>query len=57
MELPPFLVSEESDCGLGLVLREIVHVLQKYVLNSPIKGLFAMGIVPPGYARLETIGW
>jgi hypothetical protein len=22
MEIPPFLVSEESDCGHGLVLRE-----------------------------------
>jgi len=35
---------------------QIVHVLQKYVLNPPIKLLFALGIVPPGYALLETIG-
>ena len=35
---------------------QIVHALQKYVLNPPIKLLFAMGIVPPGYALLETIG-
>ena len=34
----------------------IVHALQKYVLNPPIKLLFALGIVPPGYALLETIG-
>jgi deazaflavin-dependent oxidoreductase (nitroreductase family) len=34
----------------------IVHVLQKYVLNPPIKLLFALGIAPPGYALLETIG-
>jgi len=34
----------------------IVHLLQKYVLNPPIKTLFALGIVPPGYALLETIG-
>lgn len=34
----------------------IVHLLQKYVLNPPIKLLFALGIVPPGYALLETIG-
>ena len=34
----------------------IVHLLQKYVLNPPIKILFALGIVPPGYALLETIG-
>lgn len=35
---------------------QIVHALQKYVLNPPIKLLFALGIVPPGYALLETIG-
>jgi len=34
----------------------IVHLLQKYVLNPPIKLLFALGIAPPGYALLETIG-
>jgi deazaflavin-dependent oxidoreductase (nitroreductase family) len=36
--------------------QQIVHMLQKYVLNPPIKLLFAMGIVPPGYALLETTG-
>src|SRR2546422_2940410 len=34
----------------------IVHLLQKYFLNPPIKILFAIGLVPPGYALLETIG-
>jgi deazaflavin-dependent oxidoreductase (nitroreductase family) len=34
----------------------IVHLLQKYVLNLPIKLFFALGIAPPGYALLETIG-
>ena len=34
----------------------IVHFLQKYVLNPPIKLLFVLGIFPPGYALLETIG-
>jgi hypothetical protein len=34
----------------------IVQTLQKYVLNPPIKMLFAIGLVPPGYALLETIG-
>ena len=33
-----------------------VHLLQKYVLNPPVKLFFALGIVPPGYALLETIG-
>jgi deazaflavin-dependent oxidoreductase (nitroreductase family) len=36
--------------------RRIVHLLQKYVFNPPIKLLFALGIVLPGYALLETIG-
>ena len=36
--------------------RRIIHALQKYVLNPPIKLLFALGIVPPGYALLETTG-
>ena len=34
----------------------IVHPLQKYLLNPPIKFLFAIGLVPPGYALLETTG-
>lgn len=34
----------------------IVHALQKYVLNPPIRLLFALGIAPPGYALLETTG-
>jgi hypothetical protein len=34
----------------------IVHAVQKYVLNPPIKLLFALGVVPPGYALLETTG-
>jgi len=36
--------------------RRIVHALQHYLLNPPIKLLFAMGVVPPGYALLETVG-
>ena len=36
--------------------RQIVHALQKYLLNPPIKIMFALGVVPPGYALLETIG-
>ena len=34
----------------------MVHLLQKYVLNPPLKFLFALGVAPPGYALLETIG-
>jgi len=34
----------------------IVHLLQKYLLNPPIRLLLAVGLAPPGYALLETIG-
>jgi deazaflavin-dependent oxidoreductase (nitroreductase family) len=34
----------------------IVHFLQKYLFNPPIKLLFAIGVVPSGYALLETVG-
>jgi len=34
----------------------LIQLLQKYILNPPIKILFALGIVPPGYAMIETIG-
>jgi deazaflavin-dependent oxidoreductase (nitroreductase family) len=33
-----------------------VRLLHRYVLNPPIVLLFRLGIVPPGYAMLETIG-
>lgn len=34
----------------------VVHLLQKYLLNPPIRLLFSLQIVPPGYALLETAG-
>jgi deazaflavin-dependent oxidoreductase (nitroreductase family) len=34
----------------------LVRALQRHVLNPPIKLLFGLGIVPPGYALLETVG-
>lgn len=34
----------------------IVHFLQKYLFNPPIKFLFAIGLVRPGCALLETTG-
>jgi deazaflavin-dependent oxidoreductase (nitroreductase family) len=36
-----------------LRLTRFVH---RYLLNPPVKWAFAAGIVPPGYAMLETIG-
>jgi deazaflavin-dependent oxidoreductase (nitroreductase family) len=34
----------------------LVRALQRYLLNPPIRLMFGLGIVPPGYALLETTG-
>lgn len=34
----------------------LVRVVQRYVLNPPIRLLFRLGLVPPGYALIETRG-
>ena len=34
----------------------VVRALQRHVFNPPIKLLFRLGVVPPGYALLETVG-
>lgn len=39
---------------LSTMKRQIVHALQKYLFNPPIKLLFFLGIAPPGRALLET---
>ena len=36
--------------------RRVVHILQKYLFNPPVKFLFALGTARPGYALLETVG-
>jgi len=38
------------------VKRRLVHALQKYLLNPPIRVAMRRGVVPPGYALLETTG-
>jgi deazaflavin-dependent oxidoreductase (nitroreductase family) len=40
----------------GARKRRFVHALQVGLLNRPIAGLLQRGIVPPGYALLETTG-
>src|SRR3989441_6912918 len=52
----PVLAGRSGNCERGKMKHRIVHLLQKYFLNPPIKILFAIGIVPPGYALLETAG-
>jgi deazaflavin-dependent oxidoreductase (nitroreductase family) len=39
-----------------MMKHRIVHILQKYLLNPPIKLALAMGLPLPGYAILETTG-
>lgn len=34
----------------------VVRALQRNALNPPIKLAFRLGLVPPGYALLETVG-
>ena len=34
----------------------LIRTLQRYLLNPPIKLLFRLGMIPPGYALLETTG-
>jgi deazaflavin-dependent oxidoreductase (nitroreductase family) len=41
---------------LPAVKLRVVRALQRYVFNPPIKLLFRLGFVPPGYALLETVG-
>jgi len=34
----------------------LIRALQRYVINPPVKLLFRLGLVAPGYALLETVG-
>jgi deazaflavin-dependent oxidoreductase (nitroreductase family) len=38
------------------VKRRVVRLLQRYLLNPPVKAALALGVVPPTHALLETIG-
>jgi deazaflavin-dependent oxidoreductase (nitroreductase family) len=38
------------------VKRRVVRVVQKFLLNPPVKLLLALGVPRPGYSLLETIG-
>jgi deazaflavin-dependent oxidoreductase (nitroreductase family) len=35
---------------------EAVRAVQRHLLNPPIKAVFGLGQIPPGFALLETIG-
>ena len=34
----------------------LVQFVQRYLFNPPVRLAFALGLTPPGYALLETIG-
>ena len=36
--------------------RQVIRLLQKYVVNPPLKAALALGVVPPTHALLETRG-
>jgi deazaflavin-dependent oxidoreductase (nitroreductase family) len=38
------------------VKRRLVRLLQKYLVNPPVKTALGLGIVPPTHALLETVG-
>ena len=38
------------------VKRRLVRLLQKYVVNPPVKAALALGVTPPTHALLETRG-
>jgi deazaflavin-dependent oxidoreductase (nitroreductase family) len=38
------------------VKRRLVGLLQKYVVNPPVRLAFGLGVLPPSYALLETRG-
>jgi deazaflavin-dependent oxidoreductase (nitroreductase family) len=35
---------------------KVTRFVHRYLLNPPVRWAFAVGIVPPGYAMLETTG-
>ena len=36
--------------------RRVVHALQKWAFNPPVKALLRIGVVPPSVVLLETVG-
>jgi deazaflavin-dependent oxidoreductase (nitroreductase family) len=55
MPAAPALV-RAAKVELCAVKLRLVRALQRHLVNPPIKLLFRLGVVPPGYALLETVG-
>jgi deazaflavin-dependent oxidoreductase (nitroreductase family) len=50
------LTPQADPCYQWAVKHRVVHLLQKYLLNPPIRLALRVGTAPPGYALLETRG-
>ena len=38
------------------VKRRLVRLMQKYIVNPPVKAALALGVAPPTHVLLETVG-
>jgi deazaflavin-dependent oxidoreductase (nitroreductase family) len=38
------------------VKRRLVRLVQKYIVNPPVKAMLGLGVLPPSHALLETTG-
>jgi deazaflavin-dependent oxidoreductase (nitroreductase family) len=45
-----------SMCVMPSTKARAVRLTHKYLLNPPVRGLFALGLVPPTHVLLETTG-
>ncbi len=54
--MPLALVGSQVGATVSSVKLRLVRALQRYLLNPPIKLLFRLGVVPPGYSLMETVG-
>jgi deazaflavin-dependent oxidoreductase (nitroreductase family) len=50
------LIAKHKHEIIQAMKHRVVHLLQKYVMNPPIKAMLSLGVAPPGYAFLETTG-
>src|SRR5437588_12999446 len=48
--------AHRTRAGAPAVKYQIVRRLQRYLINPPVRALFALGLAPPFYGLLETTG-
>jgi deazaflavin-dependent oxidoreductase (nitroreductase family) len=47
---------DRFDGGVPSLKARVVRFTQKYLLNPPVRAVFALGLFPPTHALLETTG-